>query len=263
MAFCTDRSVNFLNATGYNVVRLPRTGIQPLDVITRDGKTCERLGSLDQMWTSRRPVPVAGPPHPAADIEGQTTGELKLSIGLKLLASALAAMGARVADLAFAYTRADAVQFEFANVRAIAIDPLAVGDFLQDGDLHSGNPFVERYFLDEDAEAFVLTEVLQSDQLVVTARTENGTEVAVDIPAIQEAVGASVAVSAKDVRQSRVFYKGPEFLTFAFKAFSISFRDGRWHVDGVASNVGLSTTSGAGVVTATPVILRPGTILLR
>ena len=31
-----DPSVTFLNKFGYNIIRLPRTGIEPLDVIGRD-----------------------------------------------------------------------------------------------------------------------------------------------------------------------------------------------------------------------------------
>ena len=261
MAFCTDRSVTFLNAAGYNVVRMPRSGIQPLDVIVRDGKTYERLGRLDEMWMSSHSVPVPGPPQLAANIQGQSTGELKLSIGLKFLAAALAAMGARVPDLGFAYTRAQSVQFEFANVHSTVIDPLTVGDYLQQGDLQARNPFVERYFLDEDAEAFVITEVLQSDQLLVTAKTDSGLDLSVDIPSIQAAVGVAVGVSVKDGRQTQVVYKGSELLTFAFRAFSIVFRDGRWHVEGVASDVGLSAAAEAKA--PTPVILRHATIPLR
>jgi hypothetical protein len=261
MALCTDRSITFLNAGGYNVVRVPRSGIEPLDVITRDGKICERLGRLDQLWTSTDAVPPAGPPRAAADIEGQTTGELKLSIGLRFLASTLGAMGARIPDLGFAYTRAETVHFQFANVRSAAVDPLVVGDFLQHGDLHAGNPFVERYFLDEDAEAFVITEVLKSDQLLVIGKTDSGTELSVDVAGIQQLLGGTVAVSASNAAQTQVTYKGSEFLTFAFKAFSIGFRDGRWHVDGVASNVGLNVAGG--VATDAPAVLRHGTILVR
>src|SRR3974390_1826982 len=101
MALCTDRSITFLNGAGYNVVRVPHTGIQPLDVIAKDGKNCERLGRLDQLWTSTRPMPSAGMPKTAADIDGQTTGDLKLSIALRFLVSTLGAMGAAIPDLGF------------------------------------------------------------------------------------------------------------------------------------------------------------------
>jgi hypothetical protein len=213
------------------------------------------------MWTSNIPVPLPQPPTPAANIEGQTTGELKLSLGLKFLAATLSAMGARIPDLGFAYSRASTVQFVFANVRAVEIDPLTVGDFLSRGDLHVTNPFVQRYFLDDDADAFIVTEVLQSDQLLVTARTERATELTVDVPAIQQIVGANVAVSTRNAAQTQVGYKGSDFLTFAFKAYSVAFRNGRWAVEGSASDVGLSV-SGVGVA-ARPIVLREGTLLLR
>jgi hypothetical protein len=58
------------NGLGYNVVRLPRKGIDPLDVLGQEGKSIERLGRLDQLWASRKPVPSIGAPQPAAHISG-------------------------------------------------------------------------------------------------------------------------------------------------------------------------------------------------
>ena len=41
-----DPSVTYLNKLGYNVVKLPRTGIEPMDVIGRD-QTVQWLGPID------------------------------------------------------------------------------------------------------------------------------------------------------------------------------------------------------------------------
>ncbi len=73
MALCTDRSLTYLNDIGYNVVRLPRRSINPLDVLGRDGRSLERLGRLDQIWSSAVPAPQAGSAQQAPRISGQKT----------------------------------------------------------------------------------------------------------------------------------------------------------------------------------------------
>ena len=53
MAFCEDPSLTYLNRLGYNVVRLPRTGLVPLDVLgSEDGRPPEHLAALPAIWQS-------------------------------------------------------------------------------------------------------------------------------------------------------------------------------------------------------------------
>ena len=53
MLRCHDPRLTYLNDLGYNVVRLPRKGINPLGVLGRDGKSLSYLGTLDQIWRVR------------------------------------------------------------------------------------------------------------------------------------------------------------------------------------------------------------------
>src|SRR5438045_8347864 len=97
-----DPSITFLNKFGYNVIRLPRTGIEPLDVIGRD-QSMQWLGPVSKVWTSNTPAPLPGPPHPAAAVNGQRTDALDLSLGLNILANTLAAFGMSAPSLNAAY----------------------------------------------------------------------------------------------------------------------------------------------------------------
>ncbi|MEO8070768.1 MAG: hypothetical protein ABI652_05160, partial [Acidobacteriota bacterium] len=185
MAICKDPSLTFLNASGYNVVRLPRVGIDPMDILGKD-KSIERLGRVDQLWTSTQALPAINGPQAAAAISGQKSSDMKLSIGLKVLAGALGAMGAAVPDVTLAYSKAAKVNFVFTDVKSFSVDSLAIGQYLTAGDLASNNPVVRHYFDDEDCSAFIITEVLRSASITVTATTESGTEVSVDLPAMFE-----------------------------------------------------------------------------
>src|SRR5688572_13471339 len=98
-----DPSVTFLNRFGYNVVKLPRVGIEPLDLIGRD-ETTQWLGPLASVWKSTEATPTPSAPRPAAPINGQKTDQLQLTFGLKILANSLAAFGASVPALDVAYS---------------------------------------------------------------------------------------------------------------------------------------------------------------
>ena len=99
-----DPSVTFLNKFGYNVVKLPRVGIEPLDLIGID-ETTQWLGPLSAVWKSAVPVPEPSPPRRAAPVNGQKTDQLDLSFGLKILGNSLAAFGASVPSLDVAFKR--------------------------------------------------------------------------------------------------------------------------------------------------------------
>jgi hypothetical protein len=260
MAICKDPQLTYLNKQGYNVVRLPRTGIEPLDVLGKDGKVIDRLGRLSQIWASTTPEPQPGAARSAANIDGKKSDSLDLSIGLKILSNILGGMGAAIPQLDFAYKDVKKVQFTFTNVKVIAVDPFEVGRYLSSGDLDSHNPFVTHYFDDEDTDAFVITEVLKSNSITVAAQRDNGIEVGVDVPAIQQAVGVKVGVKTAGASTTQVTYEGAELLTFGFKVFSIEYENGRWAIRGIkpSGDVSFATPGAGGESEEQPILVKEG-----
>lgn len=236
MARCKDPSLTFLNGRGFNVVKLPRAGIEPLDVLGKDQTTTERLGKIQRIWTSASPVPQPEHAVPAAAINGQQTSNLKLNIGLKLLSDILGAMGADIPQIGFAFSRARSLQFTFTDVQSVSVSPFALGDFLADGDLKTANPFVSRYFEDDDTDAYVIFEVLKSASILVNATDARSTDVGLDLPAVQQQLGVDVKVSLASNNSSSVNFQGKTALTFGFKAFAIEFIDGRWQVQSLGAS---------------------------
>lgn len=261
MGICRDKTLNLLNDKGYNVVRLPRAGIDPLDLLGRDGRSMEWLGRLDSLWTSSRPVPQLRPPQPAADIEGKTTSALELSAGLALLKGMLSAFNVG-GSLDAAYRHAATIEFGFSNVRVIGVAPLDVGNFLASGSADTANAVVEHYFMDDHTDGFVITEVLKSDRLNVTARNADGGALTVDADQIKGLLDAKVGVTASSTKDATITYEGDTPLTFGFKLFAIALDEGRWRVSGVKP--GADTAFGIDATHAgeEPVLLRHGMILL-
>lgn len=267
MPICKDPSITFLNRFGYNVVKLPRVGIEPMDLIGKD-KSTEWLGPINLVWKSDTPEPKPREPQAAADVQGQQSEQLELSVGLKVLENALRAFGASVPSLSFAYNRAKKVQFTFTDVTSTAVPPLAAGNYLSGGDLNTNNPLVSHYFLEDEAQAYLIFDVLKTNALTVTATDSKGTEIKVDVPQIQAVVGAEVGVKTTGGSESTIKYTGKIPVTFGFRAFAISFVNGKWALEGAQASGALAFAAGAAagggetdLTEADPVLLNAGGFL--
>ena len=241
MAICKDPRLTYLNDSGYNVVRLPRTGLNPLGVIGHDHDKKAWLGELPQIWIADAPAPVPDPPSTVAGLRGTRTSDIKLSFGLDILANALSGMfGATAPSIEMAYKNARSVQFVFREVQARKIDPFVIGNYLSKGDVRP-SPFVTRFFSgQENVEALVVSEVLEAKAIGVLAKKDASTEVAVDVPQLQALLGAKVSVSTAHGSSNELTYEGPEHLVFGYKAFGITMVDGSWQIYSVGESAELA-----------------------
>lgn len=230
MAFCDDPALTYLNRIGYNVIRLPRTGMDPLQVLGCErGKSPEPLGTLRTVWSSQIAVPPVQEGD-AASVSGQSTNEIKLSVGLKILEGVLGAMGASVPQVKTSYSRAKTVRFEFKDPQIRKIDPLIVGNYLAAGDLKDNNPVVERYLFEDQTQAFIVTEVLYSKSIRVVALESSSVGAEVDVKAVQDSIGANVDVKSNSSDEGDLVYTGKSALAFGYKAHEIAFDGVHWSV---------------------------------
>ncbi|MEJ7606072.1 MAG: hypothetical protein WKF37_07345 [Bryobacteraceae bacterium] len=68
---CKDPRLTYLNNLGYNVVGLPRQGIDPLHVLCRSGRRLEDLGHLKSVWTTKEQLPAISGPNEVPNINGK------------------------------------------------------------------------------------------------------------------------------------------------------------------------------------------------
>jgi hypothetical protein len=264
MGICKDPTTQELNKRGYNLVKLPRVGIEPMDVLGREDKSMEKLGSIAEVWTSTITTPTIGAPVAVSGIEGSKTSDLDLGIGLKLLSDALAGLGGGIGlpALNFAFKKAKKVQFKFVNVESTSITPFALGKFLANGTLDISNPFVSHYFGNDETDEYIIFDVLKSDSISVTAKSESGMEIGADISALSGALGSKVSVKTASTGSSELTFQGATKATFAFKIFQVMFENGKWVPRGVGADEDLAFAAGADggaeAIFGKGVVLSPG-----
>ena len=234
-----DPSITFLNKFGYNVIKLPRTGIEPMDLIGRDQVT-QWLGPIRSVWQPKdianNPEPLPGPAHPASAVNGQRTDALEVSFGLSILANALAAFGATVPSLNAAYKEAHSVQFAYTNVTSSSVSPLLAGNYLANGTLRTDNPVVKNYFYGDKSRAFLIMEVLKSNSITVSATDSHGADVGISLPAVQGLVGAKLDVKPSGSSNSTITFTGPDAVTFGFSVQQIARVGDEWALHGAAAS---------------------------
>jgi hypothetical protein len=224
----SDPFINALKSFGYNVVRLPKPDMQPLQLLTRNGDNLERLGEMTKLLV---PGAVIQPPSitsgvPVAPITGSRTGDLKIGLGLSILGNIIGAMGGSAIGLDVHYKAAKSATFEFQDVTEDRCDILDLDQFLGDADINPASVFVSK-LLDAD-KIYVLTAVIKSTKFTFDAKGESGTQVDIDVPVIQEAVGGSVTVSKSSGSTAKLTYEGKLPLVFGFQAVQLFFDKGRY-----------------------------------
>ena len=240
MAICKDQSVLYLRDRGYNVIRHPRSGINPLDLIGYQNGETLHLGSLsDLIQRSDQEYPPVTPSQIATDIEGQSSSRMKVGIGINLLGTLLGALGGSI-GAKLDYTNAKKVSFQYSNVESDTAKPLDIGNYLRDGDVDADNPILREYVLG-NGRLYVIYHVVRSDRLTVAFERDAGTSASVDAGKLQTAVTGNVGVDVSSASNGKITFSGPNKVAFGFKCLQVILDEGELRL--VASQPGKVTLS--------------------
>lgn len=231
MALCNDPAVSYLRSLNYNVLRHPRADLAPLDVLGRTGGAAERLGPLDMVWKSSQPKPKPKTVA-AANVKAQSTGSLKGSLGVKVLDGLLSGFGVGSIGGKFSLSGSKGMRFHFEKPLVLVVDLFAIGKYLSEGDLDDRNPAVERYFYDDSAEVFIVTEVLRTNQLTIEFDSASSGSAAADVTALQGLLKPQLDVARDKTRSAAITIATREPLAFGFKAYAIEYAKDKWRLEG-------------------------------
>ena len=225
MGVCHDKTTTMLRTQNYNVVRHPRDGINPLDLIGAFKDAVHQLGGLDKLITNPPPnAPTITRDQIAADLEGQQSDKQAAGIGLSFQKQVLA--GQKVAfDVSAQYQKARRLQFTFNDVVTDTVAPLDVGEYLKQGQVNADNLVLQQFVLGQGT-LFLITQTLKAKRITVKSENENGSEVKVDVPVIKGIASGKVNVEASADQSSLVTYSGDKSIVFGFQAFRVGVAGG-------------------------------------
>jgi hypothetical protein len=125
------------------------------------------------------------------------------------------------------------------------------------------NPFAAHFFGNDETQEYILFDVLKSDSMSVTAKSESGTEVAADVGALNGALNANVKAAVNTAGSTEITFQGSVKATFAFKLFEVFFENGKWVPRGVGADDDLSfaLADSRGSAFGKSVVIAPGALL--
>jgi len=227
--WCPDPLLESLKQYGYNIIRLPRSGIRPLQILTRTGTDLDRLGDLTTIMLTGPVVPAMSQ-EVATNIAGgiARTGSIDAKLGIPILSNAIAAMGGSRIGLEARYEGAKSVTFEFLEVKEEAIEVARLDQYLAQAKPNPKNRQITK-LLTADA-VYVITSVLKSSKLNIAAKSSRNQALKLDAGELAKLVGADgkVNVSAVDSSSSTIQYAGAVELAFGFQAVQLQFVDGKY-----------------------------------
>lgn len=221
-----DQSITFLKSFGFSVFRVPRANASPLDLLHRQGKDLTRLGTIAHLISTSA---VARPPihrddRPGIDIEGSETSTINVNIGLTLLGSFIGALGGGNLGLQAGFNRASTVTFRYTGVMEDNVDVFALEQFVGAGTLE---PHIPPGTLDKliDDEVYVTTSILKTSKIAVSAQSNTGESLQLDVPVLQQVVGGNLEVESSGALTTGVAFAGAFPIAFAFQAVQLVFDD--------------------------------------
>jgi hypothetical protein len=223
-----DAVLSLLKDFKYNVVRLPRANIRPLQLFEKQDNDLVFLGEMPKLFKAGggAPLPEIGPDEQAGFINGQRSGDLKLNVGLSILSGIISALGGGTLGLSAGYKKASTLSFVFDDVKVNQIDRIDLSRYLTAATIDEavGPPAK----LVEADKLYVVTSTIKSKKFTTEAKKSDGTSVGVDVPVIQGSMSGKVEVKTEGSSQSKVTYEGTTPLVFGFQAIRLIYENGRF-----------------------------------
>ena len=238
-----DPFLNLLKSISFLPLRLPRADVQPLELLSVDGKDLSLLGQLSD---AMKPGPTAVLPPIQADIQtatqinGARSATVKLSIGMNLLGGIIGALTGQNLDVSAGYQKASTITFEFQDVTVSTVSIILLDKFLNASDIDPAARQIQDVMI--QGNACVTTAVARTKKYVVSAQDDHGVDISANVPVIQNVAGGKLGVSTTGNNNTKVVYEGATPVTFGVQAIRLGF-DGSGRITGFSQ-----VTSGEGAV---------------
>jgi hypothetical protein len=217
---CQDKSVGQLNEKGYNVVRLPRENINPLQVVAKSNGELEILGDIADFVIEDRPAPPAiNSGQQVATITGMESDKFEMKTGLSLLQRLLSYLGAGTVELKATFSMADSIQFIYQNVLTDNIYPRRIEKYLTAVTPDLSSRLLEN--LNDEGELFIITDTLKSNSFGVMASRADNHNVDVNISALKDLLSANFNIQVSKTAQNALTFEGKKSPCFGFKVIGL------------------------------------------
>jgi len=207
-----------------NPLKTPESRIKPMTVLEIEGKTSKFLGEFKYLVDGSINPSIPILEDPVAEISGKKTKDIDIEFGIKILDGFLSSFGIDMASISVGLNSAQNLKFSFADVRRQYIDPLQFSAFIIDNNIKAKqNNFMLRDSKSKKQIRIALvSDVIVSNNIAISALDKNNLETAINIPLIQNIAECSPELAFENASETEIKFISPDKdLTFAFSAFEL------------------------------------------
>lgn len=203
---------------GFTGISLPSNEFAPLTLVYEYHGARSHENAFDNLAPG---VAASLPPTVSAgdlpSISGVQTRSLDLGLGLKVLSGLISALGGGTLGLDAGFKSASKITFAYTGVSSETLNAVSLQMAL-----NAVAPPASGLLADWLGDhLFVITSVLRASKITVTAHSDSGAKVGLDVPVISGAASGSVNVDVSHAADGTVTYEGTTPVAFAAKLFQI------------------------------------------
>ena len=223
-----DPLVSILSSFGYNLVRLPKVAIKPLQVLSKKGNELNQIGELSEVFKpgKRNPIPKIKKNQLVANISGFKSGNLKVGLGLSICRGILSSLGASEYEFDTIYQHAKSIAFQYDNVLEDSIDSVNLDNFLIAADINPYSIYVSELL--ESNQIHVITSTLKSKRLTIFPKNSKATKLELNVSKLQGFLGSNINVFTDSQSSSALTFEGKTPLVFGFRATQLFYNKGSY-----------------------------------
>jgi hypothetical protein len=232
MAICKDKSISLLNDLGYNVVRYPKSGIEPLGFVVKQSNKYELVSKIQNLWISELEIPISKREQ-VPDLNIIESNEIKGGFGIKTLLD-IFKVNLNVNGL-----KDKSIKLVIINPQRVYCDFDSIANFIRKGDVNIDNA-VSDFIFDGKSRVFVILETIVSSELKIIISGKSEAEAKVSAEELSENLNANVQFGSSNSNNNEIYFKSNDSaVTFGFKSSEIVFEDGKWSMKLPQSSNGL------------------------
>jgi hypothetical protein len=226
-AWCDDPWLKQVRDWGYIPVLQPRTGIEPLRVLSRQGKDLSDIGLVSDLFAAGAiQAPAAGADETVADGTRIQSGRLKVGLGVHFLHGALELLGVKDAAPRLEYRNAKSLRFTASDIRVSKVPVIELDRFLRAADVKDDAPTTAQLLTAEAL--YVCTGVIKAAKLTVETKRSDDASAALPPVPVHPGISASAKAGGGSADTEQISYQGESAAVFGIKAVQIRFSDGKY-----------------------------------
>ncbi len=219
---------NSLAEYGYNLVKLPKEGIEPLLLLYKNKRDVNSGGkNIDWLFAvTDSPLPSVSKNNVTVDIQENALVSYNGELGLKLLEQLLEKLKMGNLSGKLDANSMHSIQIRYQDVLEDNVSVIELDSFISgsEPDVKEFNSFKEKL---KDSDLYVINSVLKSNSFSISAQDENGQKVDLEAK-LKGVVDADVHVGRSHKDEVVLKHEKATPIVFAFKAQRIIYDHKKW-----------------------------------